>query len=113
MNMEHIYANYARQQLGKDRAHEPSISNTSLFHGQGGALMQRRIGASGRRLACIWCGPPSPLRGIIGLRAAASRTPCGRRCAAGLRPVLDPAVRSHGMAAAREREQLCLRPRRS
>ena len=42
---------------------------------------------------------------IIGSRAVASRTPCGRRCAAGLRPVLDPAARSRGMAAVREREQ--------
>ena len=44
-----------------------------------------------------------PAAGIIGSRAVASRTPCGRRCAAGLRPVLDPAVRSPGLAAARER----------
>jgi hypothetical protein len=51
-------------------------------------------------------GTPSfPAAGIIGSRGAASRTPCGRRCAAGLRPVLDPATRSHEMAAAREREQ--------
>jgi len=47
---------------------------------------------------------PRP-KGWTGRRAAASRTPRGRRCAAGLRPVLDPAARSHGMAAAREREQ--------
>ena len=46
-----------------------------------------------------------PAAGIIGSRAAVSRTPCGRRCAVGLRPVLDPAARSHEMAAAREREQ--------
>jgi hypothetical protein len=31
--------------------------------------------------------------GIIDSRAAASRTPCGRRCAAGLCPVLDPMLR--------------------
>jgi len=33
-----------------------------------------------------------------------------RRCAAGLCPVLDPAARSRGMAAAREKQQerLCL-----
>jgi phage shock protein C len=54
-----------------------------------------------------------PAAGIIGSRAGASRTPCGRRCAAGPRPVLDPAARSHGMAAARGREQERLDPRGS
>jgi len=54
--------------------------------------------------------PAFPPLGIIGSWAAASRTPCGRRCAAGLRPVLDPAARSRGMAAAREGEQECLHP---
>ncbi len=58
---------------------------------------------------CPGLGPLFPPRGIIGSRAGASRTPCGRRCAAGLRPVLDPATRSRGVAAEREREQECLR----
>ena len=35
----------------------------------------------------------------------ALRAPLRGSCAAGLRPVLDPAARSHGMAAARERKQ--------
>ena len=52
-----------------------------------------------------WRACPFPLRSIIGSRVATSRTPCGRRCAAGLRPVLDPAASSYRMAAAREREQ--------
>lgn len=56
--------------------------------------------ASGFWLVCLLF----PLPGIIGSRAAASRTSCGRRCAAGLRPVLDPACPlARTWAAARER----------
>jgi hypothetical protein len=66
-----------------------------------------RLGQAGILARSVTAFPP---RGIIGSRAGASRTPCGRRCAAGLRPILDPAARSRGMAAAREREQECLNP---
>jgi hypothetical protein len=83
----------------------PIITNTSLFQGQVEVLMRRSSGPlPGSHPAWAGCAR-FPAAGIIGSRAAASRTPCGRRCAAGLRPVLDPAVRSLGLAAAREREQ--------
>src|SRR5215467_11860694 len=79
-------------------------TNTSLCGSQGEArdVMAER-GLLGDRGplggACF------PLRGIIGSPTAWSRTPCGRRCAAGLCPFLDPAARSHGLAAERERQQ--------
>ena len=79
----------------------PSACNWPLG-GSAGVVRERpAAGMAVRRGA----GPPFPLRGIIGSLVAASRTPCGHRCAAGLRPVLDPAARSHGVAAVREREQ--------
>ena len=67
-------------------------------------LMRCGNGPSGGLLRCAW-GAFLPAAGITGSRAAASRTSCGRRFAAGLRPVLDPAARSPGVEAAREREQ--------
>jgi len=63
------------------------------------------VGSRGWYGVLVTGGAAFPPRGIIGSRVAVSGTPCGRRCAAGLRPVLDPAVRSPGWAAAREREQ--------
>jgi hypothetical protein len=93
-----------------DRAHPNATPRSRAdrtplcFKVKGEALMWC---GSGLQMGWLCAGAPSsfPAAGIIGSLVAASRTPCWRRCAAGLRPVLDPASRSHGMAAAREWER--------
>ena len=67
-----------------DIARHDAITNTSLFQSQGGGAdaVQER-GYPVGELPCF--RPAFPAAGIVGSRAAASRTPCGRRCAAGLR----------------------------
>jgi hypothetical protein len=57
--------------------------------------MRCRAGASpSAAVLCLGVDPLFPPRGIVGSRAGASRTPYGRRCAAGLRPDPHPAART-------------------
>ena len=64
--------------------------------------MQERLPLGG---CYVPCASSFPAAGIVGSRAGRVEDALRRRCAAGLRPVLDPATRSHGMAAAREKER--------
>jgi hypothetical protein len=59
----------------------------------------------GGLLPCAWCALLFPLRGLSARGRPRRGRPAGAAARPGLRPVLDPAARSHEMAAAREREQ--------
>jgi hypothetical protein len=85
------------------RLWRPFITNTSLFQCQGRAV-RRRVFGLGTRVLVTRAGPLSR-RGDYRLPGSRVKDALGRRCAAGLRPVLDLAARSRAMAAAREREQ--------
>src|SRR5215475_10282956 len=76
-----------------------SVPNEHLFvsgsGGDAGAMRERGPSAG------LPCARPVlfPAAGVVGSRAAAFRTPWRRRCAAGLRPVLDLFACLRGMAA--------------
>jgi hypothetical protein len=88
---------FVRVRLGRQvgRLGFAARTNASLYRSQGRVLIGMALRVSVFPAAGHYRLPG----GRVGdaLRA--------RRCAAGLRPVLDPAARSHGMAAARERGQ--------
>jgi len=64
--------------------------------------VQERLPVGGR---CAPCASSFPAAGIIGSRAGPVEDALRVPLRGGLRPVLDPVARSHGMAAAREKEQ--------
>src|SRR6266516_7492544 len=89
----------------------PRRTNTSLFQSQGASADATQERGPARRAGARRFPAARHYRLAGGCVKDALR-----RCAAGLRPVLDPAARSRGMAAEREREQelgLQLRPRGS
>jgi hypothetical protein len=95
----------ARPPASRGPTTRPTRSNASLFHCQ--ALVGVPIGGlrcSDRILARCATFPP---RGIIGSRTTASRTPCGRRCAAGQR--LGSLTRSPARAGWQRRGKAGLR----
>src|SRR5881227_2974990 len=86
--------NHPSEQLSKIVVHARgcAITTTSLYRCQAEGADAVQIGGFCPQAGPGWGRAPLPAARIIGSRAAASRTPCGRRCAAVLCPVLGPSA---------------------
>jgi hypothetical protein len=81
-----------------------SAQNEPLFVSKSREGRAERVFGLGTGVQVTWAGAFPP-RGLSAPGQPGQGRPAGAAAAAGLRPVLDLAARSHGMAAARERKQ--------